>query len=386
MIVAGEASGDLHGANLVRAMQARDTDLRFCGMGSRELAEAGVTILCDASKLAVVGITEVFSHLGDILRARRTLIKRMRSHRPDLLILIDYPDFNLWLASAAKKMAIPVLYYISPQVWAWRRGRVRKIKRLVDKMAVILPFEQEFYRHRGMEVDFVGHPLVDELTGIAGKPPLPLTANEQQVNGTASADTARQVIGLVPGSRRREIATLLPVFLAAARLLAQSRAKPPIFLLPMAPGLGRQTLEENGLDQYPELDIRISDQDRHTTMAACDAVMAASGTVTLELAILGVPTVATYRFSPLTYLIGRLLVNVPHGTLVNLVAGREVIPELIQDRAEPLAISREMADLLDNPTRRQTMLKDLAEVREKLGRGGASQKAADLAISLMKTP
>ena len=386
LIIAGEASGDMHGANLARALRARRPELKISAMGGSALAAADCDLVYDSSRLAVVGLVEVLGHLGEILAARRLLFNFLQEQRPELLILIDFPDFNLMLAARAKKLGIKVMYYISPQVWAWRRGRVRKIKRLVDRMAVILPFEQEFYRHRGMEVDFVGHPLVDELTGIAGKPPLPLTESEQQGNGTASADTGRQVIGLVPGSRRREIATLLPVFLAAARLLAQSREKPPIFLLPMAPGLGRQTLEENGLDQYPELDIRISDQDRHTTMAACDAVMAASGTVTLELAILGVPTVATYRFSPLTYLIGRLLVNVPHGTLVNLVAGREVIPELIQDRAEPLAISRQMADLLDNPARRQTMLKDLAEVREKLGRGGASQKAADLAISLMKTP
>ncbi|MDF1615030.1 lipid-A-disaccharide synthase [Desulfurivibrio dismutans] len=391
LIVAGEASGDMHGANLVKAMRVQRPEIRICAMGGSALA-AECELIYDSSRLAVVGLVEVLGHLGEILAARRRLFAFLEQQRPALLVLIDYPDFNLMLAARAKKLGIRVLYYISPQVWAWRRGRVRKIKRLVDRMAVILPFEQDFYRRQGVAVDFVGHPLVDELAplvaqraaaGFGEQPGGSALESVKAAVGLAAVDEGRRVIGLVPGSRRREIATLLPVFLAAAARLAKHLAKPPVFLLPMAPGVGYETLQEHGLEQYPELDIRVSQQHRHIIMAACDAAMAASGTVTLELAILGVPTVAAYRVSAFTYLIGRLLVDVPYVTLVNLVAQREVIPELIQAQAEPLMISREITELLNNQNRRQTMLCDLVEVRKKLGGGGASQKTAALALSLL---
>ncbi|MFH7325209.1 lipid-A-disaccharide synthase [Desulfurivibrio sp. C05AmB] len=378
LIVAGEASGDMHAANLVKALHARRPEVRVSAMGGGALAAAGAELLYDSARLAVVGLIEVLSHLGEILAARRRLVNFLTTQRPDLLILVDYPDFNLLLAAAARKLGIPVFYYISPQVWAWRQGRVRKIKRLVDRMAVILPFEQEFYRKRGMEVDFVGHPLVDELAGPAAS----IAEAGKAAHGLAPGDE-RRIIGLLPGSRRREIAVMLPLFLAAARILARGRQPAPIFLLPLAPGLDREVLTAGGLDQYGDLDIRISEHDRHGMMAACHAVMAASGTVTLELALLGVPMVAAYRVSSFTYLVGRLLVDVPHATLVNLVAGREVIPELIQDRAEAALIGGEVAALLDNSQRRQTMLHDLAEVRQKLGRAGASQRAAAIALELL---
>ncbi|ADH85515.1 lipid-A-disaccharide synthase [Desulfurivibrio alkaliphilus] len=391
LIVAGEASGDMHGANLVRALRSQRPGIKISAMGGSALA-AECELIYDSSRLAVVGLVEVLGHLGGILAARRRLIDFLKEQRPDLLILIDYPDFNLLLAAQAKKLGIRVLYYISPQVWAWRRGRVAKIKRLVDRMAVILPFEQEFYRRQGLAVDFVGHPLVDELAPLVAQRTVLPVDEQQGGNGQASLkaaaglgveDEGRPVIGLVPGSRRREVAALLPVFLAAADRLAKKLEQPPIFLLPMAPGLRHATLQEHGLERYPELDIRVSRQDRHRTMAACDAAMAASGTVTLELAILGVPTVAAYRVSTFTYLVGRLLVKVPYVTLVNLVAKREVIPELIQHQAEPATISREIVELLTNQSRRRAMLQDLAEVRQKLGGGGASQKAAELALSLL---
>lgn len=378
LIVAGEASGDMHAANLIKALHSRRPEVRVSAMGGGALAAAGAELLYDSARLAVVGLVEVLSHLGEILAARRRLVNFLAAERPDLLILVDYPDFNLLLAAAARKLGIPVFYYISPQVWAWRQGRVRKIKRLVDRLAVILPFEQKFYRERGMEVDFVGHPLVDELAGAAAT----AAGDWKAAHGLEPGDE-RLIIGLLPGSRRREIAVMLPLFLAAARILARGRQPVPIFLLPLAPGLDREILAAGGLALYRDLDIRISEHDRHGMMAACDAVMAASGTVTLELALLGVPMVAAYRVSSFTYLVGRLLVDVPHTTLVNLVAGREVIPEFIQDRAEPALIGGEVAALLDNPQRRQTMVRDLAEVRQKLGRAGASQRAAAIALELL---
>lgn len=371
MIVAGETSGDLHGTHLVQALRGMRPDLLISGMGGPALAAQGVEILYDAARMAVVGILEVISHLKDIRAAKRILEDFLREKRPQLLILIDYPDFNLLLAAKARKLGIPVFYYISPQVWAWRSGRVRTIKRLVDKMAVILPFEEEFYRQRGMAVEFVGHPLVDELAGVVeALAPQPATAGPP-------------LIGLLPGSRRREIAVMLPLFLAAARRL-KARHPQVSFIIPLAPGLDRQLLMAHGLADCSDLDIRLVEPaERHRRMAACAAVLAASGTVTLELAMLGTPMVVSYRVAPLTYFLGRLLIKVRYASLVNLVARQEVVPELLQDAATPEAISRELDRLLTDPARRRAMLDGLALVRQRLGGPGASHRAALLALNML---
>ncbi|MCL2458032.1 MAG: lipid-A-disaccharide synthase [Desulfobulbus sp.] len=375
MIVAGEASGDLHGARLVQALQALDPCLRFCGMGGQELRAAGVELLADAAKLAVVGAVEVLSHLGDILRARRALIERMRARRPALLILIDYPDFNFLLARKAKQLGIPIFYYISPQLWAWRSGRIRTIKRLVDRMAVILPFEPSFYARHGVQVDFVGHPLLDSV-----KPGLSPDAFKSQ----HAIEPNRTLVGLLPGSRRKEIAALLPVFLDAAGLVARDLPR-VTFLLPQAPTINRDLLDQYGLAAWQErLDIRVVSEGRYAMMAACDAAMAASGTVVLELGILGVPTVAAYRMSPHTYWLGRLLIRgVRFFSLINLIADREVIPELLQNAANPEQIARATLTMLQDEEKRQATLAGLAEVRRRLGGPGASQRAAAAALDLL---
>lgn len=377
MIVSGEASGDMHGARLVRAMLDQDPDISFCGMGGTELRAAGVEILYDAHKLAVVGITEVISHLGDILAARRTLIKRMRDNRPALLILIDYPDFNLLLAARAKKMGIPVFYYISPQVWAWRKGRTGKIGRLTDRVAVILPFEQQFYANYGIQVDFVGHPLVDGVRTTMEKAEF-LRLHDIGLNNT--------IIGLLPGSRSKEIRNLLPDFLRAAALLTNQVSAECTFLVPRASSIPESLLMENGLTNYKKmLDIRVVSEHRYDLMASCDAVVAASGTVTLELALLGVPTVVTYRVSPRTYRLGRLLVRgVKYFSLVNLIGDRMIIPELLQDEVTPERIVKELVPMLVDQENRKTMLASLAEVRRRLGSPGASRRAAKIALESMR--
>jgi len=371
MLVAGEASGDMHGAKLVAAMRKQAPDLEVCGIGGSALAAQGMEILYDSSRLAVVGIIEVLSHLRFIREAMHALEKRLREQPPDLLILIDYPDFNLIMAKKARRLGIPVFYYISPQVWAWRSGRVKTIRKLVDRLAVILPFEKEFYQKRGMNVEYVGHPLMDTVRAVRPRTEFLPTL------GIAPEST---VIGILPGSRRREIAAMLPIFLTAAKLMQKQLGK-VVFLLPLAPTLSEADLLANGLAEAG-VEVRVIRENRYELMAACDAVMAASGTVSLELAILEVPMVVAYKVSPLTYFLGRRLIKVPYASLVNLVAGREVVPELLQDDAVPEKIAAATVRLVANQTERARMLAGLAEVRERLGGPGASDRAALLALSL----
>lgn len=377
MIVAGEASGEMYGAELVRALLAQRPDLHFCGMGGREMAAAGVELLADAARLAVVGIVEVFSRLPDILAARRALIARMQAQRPALLILIDYPDFNLLLARFAKKLGIPILYYISPQIWAWRKRRVHTIGRLVDCVAVILPFEEELYTRHGYRAHFVGHPLLDRVRANVPR---------QEMLRRLGVPEDRPVLGLLPGSRGREVQTLLPVFLETAARLAASLPTEPVFLLPQASTISRDLLDACGLaTAQSRLDIRVLDQDRYSVMAACDAVLAASGTVTLELALLRVPTVAAYRLAWHSYWLGKLIIRVlPLFTLPNLILGRALIPELLQDRVQPETLLACIQPLLTPGPARDAMLAGFDEVKTRLGQPGAAQRTAALARQMME--
>lgn len=372
LIVAGEASGDLHGAHLAKALQELAPGVTIAAMGGKALAAQGATLLADAAKLAVVGIVEVLSHLGEIRAAKAALERYLRAERPDLLILIDYPDFNLLLARKAKKLGIPILYYISPQVWAWRSGRVRTIRRLVDRMAVILPFEQRFYAEHGMTVDFVGHPLLDSVR---------TTMSREEFCTRHRIPVGNTLIGLLPGSRRKELASMLPVFLAAAEQLAKSHQHLS-FLIPLAPTMTRADLDQCGLDGT-KLDVRVIEENRYDLMAACQAVMAASGTVTLELAILGVPMVVSYRVSRLTYALGRRLIKVAYASLVNLVAGERVVEELLQADATPEKISAAVGRLVTDAEYRQAMIARLHEVRRALGEPGASRRTARLALAMI---
>ncbi|RJX35817.1 MAG: lipid-A-disaccharide synthase [Desulfurivibrio sp.] len=370
MIVAGEASGDLHGAHLVAAMKKLVPDLSLCGMGGTELRRQGVDILYDAAAMAVVGLVEVIAHLKDIRAARNILVNELRHNPPNLLILIDYPDFNLLLAQKARQFGIPVFYYISPQVWAWRSGRVKKIGSIIDRMAVILPFEKEFYGKRGVAVDYVGHPLLDSVRRSMSRSDF---CRLHQIR----PDTV--LLGLLPGSRKKEIRAMLPVFLESARRLQESHGNLTI-LLPLAPTLTREDLLECGLDR-PGLAVKVIAENRYDLMGCCDLALAASGTVTLELAILDVPMVVAYKVSPLTWLVGNLLVKVDFASLVNLIAGRQVVSELLQQEAEPGKILAALQDIWPGSVRREEMLQGLAEVREKLGSGGASERAARLALA-----
>lgn len=375
LIVTGEASGDLHGANLVRAMRKKNESLLFAGMGGTEMADAGVEILFDANKVSVVGIAEVFAHLGDIWRAQNTLKRYMQTEKPDLLIIIDLPDFNLLLAKKAKKLSIPVFYYICPQVWAWRSSRVKTIAQRVDTAGVILPFEEKFLRERGVEAQYVGHPLLDSVTS---------TLSRDDFSDKHSIPRDVTCIGLLPGSRSREISALLPDFLNAAKILQKSYPEQLCFLIPLASSINKQLLYDSGLAQFEQgLDLRVISDDRYNLMARCDAAVAASGTVTLELVLLDTPMVVTYRVSPLTYRIGRLLIKLRHFSLVNLIAEKEVAPELLQEEVTPEAIADHLSKMLFDEDFRADMKHEMNIVRQRLGNSGASARAADLALKII---
>ncbi len=377
MIIAGEASGDLHGARLVAAMQAKDPDLSFCGMGGKELAAAGVELLFDAKRIAVVGIAEVVSHLPDIFRAQKTLRKRMKEDLPDLLILIDFPDFNFILAKFAKSLGVPIYYYISPQVWAWRSGRVATLKKLVDKIGVILPFEEQFFEDNGVSASYVGHPLLDSVKSDCTK---------NDFCNSHSIDSDSLLIGLLPGSRKKEIASLLPVLLETAGKVDKTFDRKTVFLLPIASTLTKEEVLAAGVKEFAKgLDLQLITANRYDMMAACDAALVVSGTVTLELALLDTPMVVFYKVSETTYRLGKLFINkdLKYFSLVNLIADDSVVTEISQEKVTADNLFAELMPLLHNSPEREKMLQGLALVRERMGKAGASVKSAELAFSLL---
>ena len=373
MIVAGEASGDLHGARLVQAMHDLDPTLAFCGIGGRNLRQAGVQCLADVADMGVVGLTEVTRKLSTILRARRDLRRILADAPPDLLILIDYPDFNLPLAGIARTRGIPVLYYISPQIWAWRKGRVSVIRKCVDHMAVILPFEKPLYDRAGVPATFVGHPLLDAL----GDTPAPPEARRmfQLAEGVTT-------VALLPGSREGEARKLLPEMLGAARIIA--RELPPVqFVLPLADSLDPEVVE--GIVRRQEIAVRIVRNRIYDVLTAADVALVASGTATLETALMNLPMVVVYKVSPLSYWVGRAFIHVGHISLVNIIAGKTVVPELIQGEAHANRMAVEVIDILSRKSRKLRMHEELSQIRARLGEPGAAAKTAALAMDLLNT-
>jgi len=371
VIVAGEASGDLHAAQVVRELRRRAPSLTIEGIGGDRLREAGVRLHAHYGELAVVGLSEVASRLPALVGAYRRMRRALLQRRPDLLILVDFPDFNLLLARQARRHRIPVLYFIGPQVWAWRTGRVRSLARLVDRLVVILPFEQAFYRQWGVEATYVGHPLLDRLWS----PP-----SMEVARSRLRLDAGATVLGLLPGSRRSEVARHLPLFLAAtARLLAD---RPDLrAIVAAADGIPLDSIGSHlGQSAAP---ARIVQGRTHEVIAASDAILVASGTATLEAAIIGTPMVIVYRLAWVSWLAGRLLVRVPFIGLPNLVAGKSVAPELIQAQATPDRIAAALRRLLESPEQRQRMRDQLRAVRERLGPPGAAGRTAEIVLELL---
>jgi len=370
MIIAGEASGDMHGAGLVRAIRKRSPDAFVFGVGANAMHGEGARIIVDARELSVVGLTEVLSKLRTIYRAMGSVKKALYHVRPDLLILIDFPDFNFRVAAAAKKLKIPVLYYISPQIWAWRQNRVKIIKRLVDHMAVIFPFEAAFYRKHGVPVTFVGHPLLERIP-----PPSGHVSNR--------FDSEKPVIGLLPGSREKEVTTLLPVMLQAARRIDRSLPAAK-FLVSCSTSIEEDLLEAI-LQQYAGcLDVSIVKGPVEPIFQKSAVLVCASGTVTLEAALHGTPTIIVYKISPLSYWMGKRLIKVDYIGIANLIAKKLLMPELIQEDASPETIAETVIRMVREPEKLRQLEKALLGVRDLLGGTGASDRVAKIAFDLIE--
>jgi lipid-A-disaccharide synthase len=369
MIVAGESSGDQHGAHLVAALKKREETLTFCGIGGAALKAAGVDIKVDSAALCVVGITEVFARLPQILNGLKVAKNLLKTRRPDLLILIDFPDFNLRVAAAARKLNIPVLYYVSPQIWAWRQGRVYKIKRLVDHVAVILPFEETFYKRFGVPATFVGHPLLDGIGPELGEKPNPM-------------DKDFFTIGLLPGSRHKEVLRHIPIMLAAAEIVNR-RYKSMEFLISVAPGIDRAMMEEIVAPYRSELKIVLETGVVNEVFEKSDLLLSVSGTVTLEATLAAKPLVMIYKVSSLSALVAWAMIRVKYYSLTNLIADKQVLPELMQLDANAANIADHLMELLDDDQKRAEMMEEMAKIRAALGGVGASARTAEIALKMI---
>lgn len=368
MLVVGEASGDVHGANLVNALHRQDADLKIFGVAGEQLQQTDFEALFNVSKLTGMGLVELAGNVKNIWRAYQILRDSLKQRRPDLLILIDFPDFNLRLARIANSLRIPVLYYVSPQIWAWRRGRVRQIAKSVDRMAVVFPFEVDFYRRHGVNVTFVGHPLLETVSARRSR---------EEVLARYGLDPNKKSIAILPGSRHGEISRHLPTMLAAAAQM-QAADKVQFFCLRAS------TIDAGDLRaMIGDANIPIVDQDRYDAVGAADLVWTASGTATLETALLTRPMVIVYRMSWLTYFVARLLVRVEHIGMVNLIAGKRLVPELVQDDFTPPRLIAESRRLLNDNQVRTGIVEELARLRERLGSPGAADRVAAIALGMI---
>ena len=369
MLVAGEASGDQHGAHLIRALRREMPGADFRGIGGSRMKAAGARLVMDASRLSVVGIWEVVSKIRIVFSAMKAARELMKRRKPSLLILIDYPEFNLQLAKTARKLGVPVLYYVSPQIWAWRSGRVRTIGRRVDHMAVILPFEVPFYHRHGIPATFVGHPLLDDLPSLDGRP------YEERLKKAP-------VVGLLPGSRDSEIRRHLPVLLEAA--LRLYRESPSVtFLLSRAPSVDPDLMSALTADWEDRLPMDIITGGMDRIFEECTLAVTASGTATLQTALAGMPLVVFYRVSPVSYRIGKLLIKVPFISLVNLIAEKPLVPELIQNDATAETIAETVRTMLSDPESLIRLRSELLALRKRLGTAGAADRVARIAERLI---
>jgi lipid-A-disaccharide synthase len=370
-MISGEESGDLHGAKLIEALKTHSPDLVVKGMGGERMRRAGLVGL-DSRNLSVVGIIEVVEKAPGILKAYRGLKSLLKGDHFDAIILIDFPDFNLRFASLAKGLGIPVIYYISPQIWAWRKNRINKIARLVDKMLVVFPFEVDLYKDAGVDVEYVGHPLMDTAYS-------PLT--KEEARSRLALDERDNVITLLPGSRTAEVRRLLPPMLDAAALIEEGLAEPVRFIICAANSIDDAELDRL-IDAGPS-SVKVVRNDMYTALRASDAAITASGTATLETALIGAPMVIVYRVSAITYQIAKWLVGVKEIGLPNIVAPKSFIKELVQEDATPENIADEILQILKDSGKRNAMMRAYEDIRASLGDGSPADKAAAAVMSVI---
>ncbi len=370
MIVSGETSGELYGSLLADSLERKVPGIRIVGIGGERMRASGVELISGIA--SAFGIAEAISSVRAIKETFGKAQETIRKEQPDVLVLIDYPDFNLKLASFAREHNVPVLYYVSPQVWAWRRKRINKISRLVDRMAVVLPFEEGIYQETGLSCEFVGHPVLDEIGDMkSGR------------DGTKEAlglPDDRPLLALLPGSRPHELQRLLPVMLDIVRNFKRDFGGFG-FAIPLAPNTDQSAYQEI-LEQFRKEGVLISKGDSLRVLAASDLAVIASGTATLQAAFLGVPSVVVYKLFPLTFWLGKMIVKVKHISLVNILAGRQVVKELLQGEASPEGIVSELKRILREPEYRRGMLKSFEEVRAQFAGKRPSERVADIVIEM----
>ncbi len=375
LIVAGEASGDRHAARLVTAMRAsaRNRDLEFFGAAGPKMRDVGVEAVVESDELAIVGVLEIAKALPMFLSAFRRLSSAAMERKPDMVILVDFPDFNLRLAKYLKKQGLKVVYFISPQLWAWRSHRVKAIEKYVDILLTILPFEKEWYSQRGFKkVEFVGNPLANEV-----RP----TVSRKEFGEKHSLDPAKQIVAMLPGSRQKEIVRILPVMLRAAELISKEVSNVQ-FTIAVRSGRNRVDAENLLAQMKPAATVRVVADETYDALAASDAAIVTSGTATLEAGIIGVPMVIVYRSSLLNYILLKPLISVEHIGLINLIAGKRIATEMVQNEFSPDSAAAEVLRLLD-PVENRRVRAELSEAAKKLGEGGASERAAEVILAML---
>jgi lipid-A-disaccharide synthase len=372
MISCGEPSGDLYAAALAREIQTQDPRAVITGFGGELLRAAGADLTGDFSGLSVTGLLEVARLLPRTYAMYRRLVAHAREHRPDVLVAIDFPDFNFTLARAVRRLGVPIVYYISPQLWAWRSGRMKTMRKIADKVLVIFEFEERIYRNAGVPVEWVGHPLLDVM---------PPARSKGELRADMGLAAGSPLVALLPGSRRNEVKAILPGLVAAARLIRE-RLPDVRFVVARAPHVHDELLAP--LAALGEPAARVVDGRADDVLEMADVALVASGTVTVQAALHECPMVVVYRLSPMTYRLGRRFVRVDTFAMANLVAGRKVVPELIQDDFTPDRVAQEALGVLTDPARAAQVRRDLAEVRAKLGGPGASRRAAAAVLQVAR--
>jgi len=368
LVVAGEPSGDAHGANLLRELKRMGLDFCAFGIGGDSLRSSGMELISHFGDLSVVGFWEVMRRLPALRRAMRDLFRAMLSRRPDIVVLIDYPGFNLRFARLARQRGYKTLYYITPQIWAWGGWRMRAMHRFVDRLVVVLPFEKRFYENLGLDVSFVGHPILDLVERRLSR---------HEFCSRLGLNPGTPIIGILPGSRADEVKRILPTLLLSVRNLEDAQ-----YVLALSPNLDRSSVEEIVARLLPK--VVIVTGMTYEAMGCSDLLLVASGTATLEAAILATPMIIVYKVSLVSWLIAKLLVKTPHISLVNIVAGREVVPEFIQFRATPRRLSSAISELLHDRATRESMTAELKRVSEMLGGRGATERAARIVVEMLQ--